>query len=394
MENSGLPIVRNLDNVFLIDWLTVTFHGVQVWDVQNILGLTKEIPWTLNSSFINGYPLDLCFGHIHIRHGADRPEFYDDPKKARHDMGICLDMSGQGCREFETWSNKSWLQVINDIFRCGGVIGARMKVTRLDLAYDDHCGLLNIWRMKRDVEDRNYISKSKKSMIIWSDDQDTDIHGLTLEIGSKSSPVLIRIYDKAAERGYKMEKHWIRVELQLRQDRAHQAMKLLFQRESIGMVASGIIRNYCMFVTPTADTNRARWPIADYWQRVLEGFEKIRVWVAPGEEYNFSKTENHMIEQYGQAFQVIYELYGHSFDTFYARCCEAHGHIKPKYKQAIEKELLRRQRAHEEKQRLIDDRNDLRCKWGFSDPDVFYGQCVQSEFAELFVPDPDCPFGG
>lgn len=385
MENSSLPIVRQLDNVFLIDWLTVTFHGLQTWDVQHILGM-KDVPWSLNNSFVNGYPLDLNFCHIHIRHGADNPAYYDDPKKARLDMGISLDMSGQGCREFESWSNKSWQDLITDIFRCGGVLGARMKITRLDLAYDDHSGLLNIWRMKRDVEDRNYISKSKKSMIIWSDDQETDIHGLTLEIGSKKSPVLIRIYDKAAERGYKHERHWIRVELQLRQDRAQEAMKLLYQRESIGMVASGIVRNYCMFVTPTADSNRARWPIAEYWQRVLDGFEKLRVWVAPGEEYNFSKTENQLIHQYGQAFQVVYQLSGGSLHNFYSRCCEVHGELKPKYKQVIEKELLRRQL-------MRDELNELRRKLGFSSPDEF-GMYVQSEFVELLADDPDFPFGG
>lgn len=380
MENSGLPILRNLDNCFLIDWLTVTFHGVQVWDVQQIVGLKETVPWTLSHSFINGYPLDLSFGHIHIRHGADNPAYYADPKKARTDMGICLDMSGQGCREFESWSDKSWMDFITDIFRCGGVIGARMKVTRLDLAYDDHSGLLNIWRMKRDVEDRNYISKSKKSMIIWSDDQETDIHGLTLQIGSKKSPVLIRIYDKAAERGYKKEKHWIRVELQLRQDRAHEALKLLFQRESIGMVASGIIRNYCMFVTPSSDSNKARWPIAEYWQRVLEGFEKIRIWHAPGEEYNFSKTENFLIEQYGQVIQTFYKIHG-SLDLLLSRSFEVHEHLKPKYQAAVEKEMLRRQLRQNEIE-------SFRKSCGFAAPELL----EQIQFGDLLLPDPDCPW--
>lgn len=379
MENSCLPIIRNLDNVFLIDWLTVTFHGLQVWDVQEILDM-KSMPWALSSKFINGYPLDLNFGHIHIRYGADRPEFYDDPKKARHDMGICLDMSGQGCREFESWSKKSWQDLINDIFRCGGVLGARMFITRLDLAYDDHSGLLNIWQMRRDVEDRNYISKAKKSMIIWSDDQEMDIQGLTLEIGSKSSPVLIRIYDKAAERGFSKDKHWIRVELQLRKDRAHEAMKLLFQRESIGMVASGIVRNYCMFVTPTSDSNRARWPIAEYWQRVLEGMEKLRVWQAPGEEYNFSKTENWMIEQYGQVIQTFYVIHG-SLDSLLTRSYQVHEHLNPKYHAAIEKEMLRRKLRQDE----IDS---FRKSCGFAAPELL----EQIQFAELLLPDPDCPW--
>lgn len=379
MENSGLPILRNLDNCFLIDWLTVTFHCVKVWDVQQILGM-KDVPWIVNHSFVNGYPLDLNFGHIHIRHGADNPAYYSDPKKARLDMGICLDISGQGCREFESWSNKSWLDLITDIFRCGGVQGARMSVTRLDLAYDDHSGLLNIWRMKRDVEDRNYISKSKKSMIIWSDDQETDIHGLTLQIGSKKSPVLIRIYDKAAERGYTQEKHWIRVELQLRQERAQEAMKLLYQRESIGMVASGIVRNYCMFVTPCADSNKARWEIADYWQRVLEGFEKIRIWRAPGEEYNFSKTENWLIEQCGQVIQTFYKIHG-SLEPLLSRSYAVHEHLKPKYQAAIEKELLRRQLRQNEIE-------SFRKSCGFAAPELL----DQIQFGELLLPDPDCPW--
>lgn len=380
MENSNLPIIRQLDNVFLIDWLTVTFHGLNVWDVQEILGMKDNLPWMVQNSFINGYPLDLNFGHIHIRHGADRPEFYDDPKKVRHDMGISLDMSGQGCREFESWSKKSWQDLIADIFRCGGVLGARMSITRLDLAYDDHSGLLNIWRMRWDVEDRNYISKAKKSRIIWSDDQEMDIQGLTLEIGSKKSPVLIRIYDKAAERGYGKEKHWIRVELQLRQDRAHEALKLLFQRESIGMVASGIIRNYCMFVTPSSDTNRARWPIAEYWQRVLDGMEKLRIWRAPGEEYNFSKTENWMIKQYGQVIQTFYKLHG-SLDPLLSRCCTAHEHLMPKYQAAIEKELLRRKMCQEEIA-------SFRRSCGFAAPELL----DQLDFAELLLPDPACPW--
>ena len=386
MENlctSTSLLVRNLDNVFLIDWLTVTFHNIHVWDIQEILGM-KSVPWSSARSFCNGYPMDCNFNHIHIRYGADNPVFYDDPKKARNDMGICLDMSGQGCREFESYSSKSWFDFIRDIFRCGGVLGARFNVTRLDLAYDDHSGLLNMWQMKRDIEDRNYISKSKKSLIIWSDDQETDVQGLTLQIGSKSSPVLIRIYDKAAERGYGKEKHWIRVELQLRADRAREALKLLFQRESIGMVASGIIRNYCCFVTPTSDTNRSRWPIADYWQRVLEGMEKLRVWVAPGEEYNFSKAENHLVHQYGQMLQA-YEMIHGEIHSLLDRSRSAYPDLKPKYRSAVEAERYKRKLSREQASAQMKE-------WGFDSSDDFL-LYSQSNFSELLQgDDPDLPW--
>jgi len=390
LENLALPIVRNLDNVFLIDWLTVVFHGVHLDEIQSVLGLTGA-EWQSTTSFINGYPMDTFFSNIHIRWGADDPRFYRDSfdkngvfhsaaSKARMDMGICLDMSGQGCRSFEEYSKVSWFDLIDRIFKMGG----RVNVTRLDLAYDDHSGLLNIWQMRRDVEDRNYISKSKKSLIIWSDDQEHDIQGLTLQIGSKSSPVLIRIYDKAAERGYGSERHWIRVELQLRDDRAQEALKLLWERESVGLVASGIIRNYCCFVVPSADTNRSRWQTAEYWVRVLEGMEKLRVWVAPGEPYNFSKAENHMIHQYGQFMQVVKRIYG-SLDSFYDRCCAAHPALKPKYRSAIA------EFEYQRKQRKSDIDNFMLQEFGVKDPKDLYDH-HQVNFAELFIPDPNLPW--
>ena len=389
MENCSLPVIRNLENVFLIDWLTVVFHGVHVDEVQHILGLTG-VSWKCKSSFINGYPMDTFFSNIHIRWGADDPRFFRDSydqsgrlisaeKKARSDMGICLDISGQGCRSFEEFSRYSWMDLIDRIFKMGG----RVNVTRLDLAYDDHSRLLNIWQMRRDVEDRNYISKSKKSMIIWSDDQEKNVQGLTLQIGSKSSPVLIRIYDKAAERGWGKERHWIRVELQLRQDRAQEALKLLRERKSVGMVASGIIRNYCMFAMPTSDTNRSRWPIAEYWQRVLEGMEKLRVWVAPGEEYNFSKSENHLVHQYGQMLQAYYLIHG-EFTSLLDRARAAYPDLKPKYRDSVEKERLRQKLSRDEAAAQMK-------KWGFESSDDFV-RYSQANFAELLQEDPELPW--
>lgn len=391
LENTSIPILRQLDNVFLIDWLTVVFHGIHVDDLQELLGLSN-VDWQTTSHFINGYPMDTFFSNIHIRWGADDPAFYKDTvsksgtvipaaSKVRYDMGICLDLSGQGCRAFEEFSKLSWFDLMAAIFSCPG----RCSITRLDLAYDDHSGLLNIWQMKRDVEDRNYISKSKKSMLIWSDDQENDIQGLTIQIGSKSSPVLIRIYNKAAERGFGKEKHWIRVELQLREDRAQEAFRLLHERQSIGLVASGIIRNYCCFVTPTTDSNKSRGPVAEYWQRVLEGMEKLRVWIAPGEPYNFSKAENHMIHQYGQFIQAYAMIHG-SLGSLEDRARAMHKDLKPKYRNAIATALTEQKLRREHNEEIMMDLfgADL-------DDSEFFGY-VQSNFAELLEDDPNLPF--
>ena len=137
-----------LSNVFLIDWFTVTFKDVSPDFLKMMLGLSGE-DWTTQQSFKNGYPLDDFFGNIHIWYGADDPQFYKDgfndngqwitaEMKARQDMGICLNLSGQGCRCFEEHSTVGWLSLFEMIDKYNG------HVTRLDLAYDDHMGVIDI----------------------------------------------------------------------------------------------------------------------------------------------------------------------------------------------------------------------------------------------------------
>lgn len=338
MENrSNVLSLESQNNVFLIDWLTVVFHDQTVFGVQHLLGLTgADIPWQERHNFVYGYPVTTFWNNISIRWGADNVAFYTDDadksaaEKVRTDMGICLEMSGTGCRAFEQYGSGDWLQLLHQICDCEG----RVSITRLDLAYDDHTGLLDIYRIEQDVRDRYYVSKSRKSMITWSDDWDEDIQGLTIEVGSRKSDVLIRIYNKAAERGYDHNKHWVRVELQLRKDRAVVAALEILKGQHVGRTAAGILRNYCTFRTPSSDSNRCRWPLTDYWDKVLMDMEKISIVIAPGEPYNFHKTEKHMLEQYGQAFICYYRMYGETF-SFLLDAMKRFPVLKPKYEAAI-----------------------------------------------------------
>lgn len=394
MENHGstnIPFLRTEDNqlrlneknnVFLIDWLTVVFHAETVSSIQLKLGLLGfDIPWDTKVSFKNGYPMQTSWSNINIRWGADDPAFYKNDEKGtaeqkvRHDMGICLDMSGQGCRTFEQFSNVSWIDLLTEIFRSEG----KVHITRLDLAYDDHVGLLDIYEIEKDVRDRNYVSKSKKSMIIWSDDQDEDLQGLTVEVGSRKSDVLIRIYNKAAERGYDHSKHWVRVELQLRKDRAHEAARKIFQIDHVGKVAAGILRNYCTFRSPSGDTNKSRWPISPYWDRVILDMERISIWIAPGEPYNFSKSENHMVFQFGQWLQAYAAIHG-SLGELLDRSRKAHPELSPKYHAAIAAARL----DLENRKRMA---KEIRDQYGFESPEWNYIY-DQIDMAEIFVDDP------
>lgn len=333
------------ENVILIDWLTVTFHDIEVQDVQRMLGLADpDIDWDYKLAFRHGYPRQTTFSNIVIRYGADKVENYaDDDKKSaadkvRFDMGVCLDMSGNGCRAYETYGHGDWLMLLQTI--CN--LDTRFNITRLDLAYDDHIGILDLNRIRLDVESRYYTGSPKKAQVIWSDDQEDDIQGLTVYIGSQKSPVFIRIYDKAAERGFK-DRHWIRVELQLRHDRATAAIAEILHKEDIGKVFSGVLRNYCCFREPTDDTNKSRWPIAEYWENLINGVDRIRLWISPGEPYNFRKTEEHMINQYGQALQAFEMIHGNIHDLL-RMSRQVHPDLKKKYKVAINEARMEQKR--------------------------------------------------
>ena len=363
-----------LKNVILIDWLTVTLHDVSVDMVKWILGMGRsDIPWDDKLAFRHGYPRRCSFQNISILYGADDVNNYSDPSKARTDMGICLDMSGTGCRAFEQYGHGDWFNLLTYMHEhCSCV-----NVTRLDLAYDDHTGVLDINRIRRDVEERNYTGSPKKSMIIWSDDQEENLQGLTVQIGSKASAVLIRIYNKAAERGYDHTRHWIRVELQLREDRAGAAVKAILDRQDIGLTFSGILRNYCTMREPVNDSNKSRWPVAEYWENLIGDAERIRLWIAPGEPYNFHKSEDHVVNQYGQFLLAYVQIYG-SVSSLIDRSRKMHPELKAKYTQAIEAARFEQMQCRE---RMKETRRQL----GIQEPDPEHDRIFghQMDFAEL-----------
>lgn len=347
MEKQNIPnfdspiALAEQNNVFLIDWLTFTAHGETVEYIKYLLGLDDpSIPWEDIEKFRNGYPMQCYWNGVTISYGADDEKYYKDPNKARHDMGICVNLSGTGCRAFESYGHGDWFRLLSYLFRNTDhiaetqLIHKRYNITRLDLAYDDHIGILDIYRIEQDTRDRYYSSKAKYAEITWSDDQNDDIRGLTVQIGSDKSDVKVRIYDKAAERGYK-DRHWIRVEMQLRSDRAKNACAQLVLTQHIGSTASGILRNYLLFRTPTDDTNKSRWPVADYWDKLILDMQRISLWVAPGEEYNISTTEHWFFKQYSQFLTVMSELHDPFYVSDKARQLSPVDQLSPKYKKHL-----------------------------------------------------------
>lgn len=209
-------------------------------------------------------------------------------------MGVWLEMSGQGCRTFESLSKVGWFGLFQFIFQFG------MNITRLDIAYDDHTGILPIDRIALDTYKREYVSKFNWHGVHLTSD------GTSVELGGKLSKFRIRIYDKAAERK-KFGEHWVRVELQLRDDRAKQFMNL---QEPLGQAFLGVLLNYLRYVEPSSDSNKWRWPMKDYWLNLVEDVKRISIYKSPGMEYNEERCKNYVVNQAGNAIDACLRMYG------------------------------------------------------------------------------------
>lgn len=271
---------RAAENIVIYDWLSFTSKAHSPEELISALGLA-HVPWT-ETKGARGYRDRKYFSCISVHYNG------------RADMGVWVEMSGQGCRTFESLSSVGWEGIFSFIRENG------LKITRLDVAYDDHSGILNIRDIVEDTQNGMYVIKSDYWETVLSS------KGSTVQIGSPQSKVLIRIYDKAAERG-KPDKHWIRCEMQLRDDRAVQFTKIPLP---IGQAYAGVLLNYLRYVEPGEDSNKWRWPMRDYWCNLVEDAERISIYQSPGMEYNEERCKRYVVNQAGNAIDACIQMYG------------------------------------------------------------------------------------
>lgn len=274
-----------------------------------ILGL-DGYTWE-NTKGARGYRQRLYFNSISIHFDGSE------------DMGVWCEMSGQGCRAFETYSAVGWEALFKYI------LDHNCNITRVDAAYDDHEGKLDINQIVEDTVNQNYVSKSD----YWLTHRGST--GSSLEIGSPKSMVRCRIYDKAMERHCEDDVHWIRVELQLRDARAQKFLYLVCESDkTFPQVFSGVLVNYVRYLEPSADTNKSRWHTAPYWLDILESLEAISIYEAPGIEYNFDRACNYVFNIAGNA--VACTLEGLGYDGFVDALKNRSIRPNPKYQQALD----------------------------------------------------------
>ncbi|MCR5224074.1 MAG: replication initiation factor domain-containing protein [Bacilli bacterium] len=127
-----------------------------------------------------------------------------------------IELKGEGCREFERIANgKTWVDLFNTL------IGMDASFKRIDVTLDDYSGLeITQNYLFKKIRNGEYTSVFKSAPNFYGCEDD----GLSIELGSRKSPVQLVIYDKRAEQLKKKKKvdqsYWCRYEMRFRQAKA------------------------------------------------------------------------------------------------------------------------------------------------------------------------------
>ncbi len=290
------------DNCILVDWFSATTTIYSPVTLIDYLGLDINSFTDLHGFY--GYADRLYFGGISI-HYNQRGNDSDKPS-------VLLEMSGKGCRQFETSSNRTFYDLFDD------VLNGEFNITRLDVAYDDidkngGTGLLDIKKIARFTLHQRFVSKWGSGHILDSFEVNGNCepmtHALTIQFGSTKSDIMLRIYDKAQERGG-LDYHWVRAEIVLRRERALDFIKnLCTHKMPLGKLYSGVLKNYLRFIRMD-HSRRERCTVIGWWDSFLNHADKIKIFTKKEVDYNLSNVCRYVLEQAGNSISVFLSCYG------------------------------------------------------------------------------------
>lgn len=351
-------VLSNIDyehNRILIDWFSFSSRIDSFDTMVRLIGM-EHCTWEILPG-VRGYSCRYYFDGISIHYAGNNCFRYPGSDKEEVVKGAWLEMSGAGCRAFETHTrisgdNKAKWQVLFDY-----VVDHvdNVTVNRLDLAYDDFLGFLDIDKIVSDTISHNFISKfrSDPEIIISVGDEEL---AYTVTHGRMKSDVFIRIYDKRIEQNaQQFTDHWIRSEIQLRHGNSLSAIQLLtaeyeehgavrkFIRDPkpIDEVYFLIMNNYLRYVEPNeGDSNKWRWSMAEHWKKFAESVTEysVSLWSKPDGDYTVLNLDRFVVDMAGGAIFTWVSLFG--VDNLLEVCRSRASSLNPKYRHLLAAESV------------------------------------------------------
>lgn len=215
--------------------------------------------------------------------------------------GTLIELSGQGCRQFEAYLNhqkRSWFDFLSDCFAHYG------NVTRIDLAINDYKEAISLKRLLNKIRKGEYRSKFKSTSyqggIKCSDDNIKHDTGITLYFGSMQSDFYMCFYQKNYQLAH--QKHLNpqdidiknRYELRFMGKRAQNMVRQVLESDEqekdqlLLNLVFGYIKSYVTFLKPSKKSKR-NWDVYPPWGVFLGDVGSIKFVIEP-QEMTFEKT--------------------------------------------------------------------------------------------------------
>lgn len=227
----------------MIDYMRIRFKTM---DARYVLDKILNIPLKYvisEDGGMYGYSYRFMHGNILVMSSAEEQK------------GVLLELRGRGCREFECYlreQQRSWYEFMRDCTAAGCVF------KRIDLAINDHAGLLHVPTLYRKRVSGECVTRLRNVECFvsgrensWETDEDLKMEmDHTLYLGSKDSDVYFCIYEKAQEQKAKFGKSiedadiLNRFELRLTNNAAENSADALMDSEDAAGTAFSIINNY------------------------------------------------------------------------------------------------------------------------------------------------------
>lgn len=302
----------------LPDWLTFTVKADNPNDViRDWLGMEPD----LFESFpygINGYLQSKRFSSIIVAYSG-----YETSLFSSVEMGVCVSMSGEGCRTFDRYSTLGFMglaeKLARNMYEVDAETGDWKRIerkscicncSRFDIACDDKSGLLDMGLMfKKLILLHEYNSRMRKPKAVLGKDGD-EWDGRTLYVGCPSSSFRMRIYDKAQEQKEKgnwkesVKDSWIRVEMVMKDENAAGFLKELVKMGNVGKLAAQVLNDKFRFIERD-DSNISRCSVSDWWASFVEEVDSVVIFSRTAIQHSLHRVETWLRNQVSSSMAMI-----------------------------------------------------------------------------------------
>lgn len=269
-------------NAITVDWLRVSFDpsswgwACALFDIDFT---AKE--WADTNKYMKNYGT-MAMDGVFI--GAEQL-----PTVIAGDVSIegrfVVDFTGNGLGVF--FEKYPFLKVADLLRNCLEQEDAR--VLRIDIAFDDYNGYLDIMGMAKMLQEPADVSRVITRWRGWelrmSGEMFSDDAGTTLYIGSRSSNSFGRVYDKRAQQiaveridPADLPPSWVRFELEIKSKKAQAVAEAAMKANFSSSYFAGVLRGLIEFKEGKRDDHKkANMRIARWWSKFLNDSEAVAV---------------------------------------------------------------------------------------------------------------------